>query len=511
MFPFPAAFGRLCGVLSFTLLSTSPWASAASTEPGLSVTIKPLVTDGRVDALDVRQILTRDLPAGDTPLRLRAPLGLFGVKSIADKISGLSVVDANGPVPLTTEDAPGMVGPVKGYRTWQATRNTVAPVTVRYRIPTQPPGEGGGPPYGMKAGGQGVSGSGLGFLLLPANTTSNATRVDWDLSDLPTGSVGAITAGAGATLVAGSPAQLESQWMLAGPAQVHDSARSPGLQIYFLGQQPFDRAEVLEFADRSYATLARSLTYLGTPPYRLFIRTLDVPSFATGTARVAGGGALLSTGTTLGEQSLDKFKNTIFHEMAHQWVGDLSGAGSWFVEGLTTYLSATLPCQEDLADAAFCASGVNDYGVQYYRNAGRNWSLERIEGVGITDESIRRVPYSRGMLYFGLLNAQLLAKSQGRRNVLDVLAPMFVARSQGSRLDEAAWEAMLLRELGQPAVDEFRASVIEGSKTIVPPSDAFGPCLARVKVGMTVTGTATKVDGYEWHPVPGCKPAPARG
>ncbi|MDY0962969.1 hypothetical protein [Massilia sp. CFBP9026] len=497
---------RLCGLLSLTLFAAAPWASAAAPTPGLSVVVKPLVTNGKVEALEVRQILTKDLPAGDTPLRFRAPLGLFGVKTIADKITGLSVLDANGPVPLTIENKPGQVGPATGFRYWQAARKTVAPVTVSYRIPTQPATEGGGPPYGMKASGQGVSGSGLGFLLLPANTTSTATRFDWDLSELPRGSIGAMTAGAGATLLAGGPSELDSQWMLAGPVQVHDPASSPGLHVYFLGQQPFDRADILDFATRSHAILASSLKYLGTPEYRLFIRSLDVPSYATGTGRTAGGGALLSTGTTLGGQSLDKFKNTVFHEMAHHWVGDLSGAGGWFVEGLTTYLSATLPCEQGLADAPFCALGVNGFGGDYYRSPARNWSLERIDGIGSGDENTRRVPYGRGLLYFGLVNSQLLAKSQGRRNVIDVLIPMFVDRSKGIRLDEAAWETMLLRELGQPAVDEFRASVIEGSKTIVPPSDAFGPCLTRVALTMTEIGSSRKVEGYEWRPVAGCNP-----
>lgn len=504
-----ALSARLSSFLCLALLAAAPRAGAAEPAPGLSVTVKPLVTNGKVDALEVRQTLSGDLPAADTLLRFGAPLGLFGLKTLADKITDLRVTDPAGPVALTIENDPQQINYAMGYRYWQATRKTVAPVTVRYRIATQPVNEGGGPPFGMKAGSQGVSGSGAGFLLLPTNTTSRATRFDWDLSELPPGSIGAITAGVGATVVAGGPSELNSQWMLAGPAQVHDSTRSPGFQVFFLGRQPFDTAEMVDFADRSYATLARRLKYLGTPPYRLFFRALDVPAFATGTARVAGGGALLTVGTTLGEQSLDKFKNTVFHEMAHQWVGDLSGAGAWFVEGLTTYLSATLPCQEGLADAAFCATGVNGYGTEYYRSAGRNWSLERIDGVGSGDESIRRVPYGRGLLYFGLVNAQLLAKSQGRRGLLDVLAPMFVARSQGVRLDEAAWEGMLLSELGQPAVDEFRDSVIEGSKTIVPPSDAFGPCLERVKRDMTVTGSSTKVDGYEWRPIPACKPAPA--
>ena len=357
----------------------------------------------------------------------------------------------------------------------------------------------------MKAAGQGVVGRGMGFLLLPENSTSRASGFDWDLSALPPGSTGVITAGNGATVVPGPPSELGFQWMLAGPAQVFKSTRTPGFEAYLLGRQPFDIAPVVEWADRGYATLASSLKYLGAPPYRVFFRALDVPSYATGSAHEAGGGALMTAGDTFGKQSLDDYKTTIFHEMAHQWVGVPAGMRAWFVEGLTVYLTATLPCQYAMAEPAFCAKGVNANAADYYGAPARNWSLARIDGVGSADEKTRRVPYGRGMLYFAQVNAQLLARSQGRRSVLDVLAPMFEDQAKGMRLDEAAWEAMLLRELGQPAVDEFRASVIEGGKTIVPPSDAFGPCLSRVPVKMTVNRVQGEVDGYAWRALENCK------
>lgn len=498
---------RSGGILPLTLFLTMHGAvfAAPVATPDFSIVVKPLSTNGKVHALDVRQTLTGSLPSDDAPLRWAAPLGIFGVKSIADKIEDLTVTDANGPVALSIENDPTAAGYSTGTRRWQATRKAVAPVTLRYRIATQPVREANGPPYGMKESGGGVAGRGLGFLVLPENTTSRATRFSWDLGALPPGSVGAITAGAGATVVPGPPSELGFQWMLAGPAQVFTSTRTPGFQAYLLGKQPFDTAPVLDWADRGYATLASSLKYLGAPDYRLFFRALDVPSYATGSAREAGGGAMMTAGDTFGSQSLDDYKTTIFHEMAHQWVGDLSGAGLWFVEGLTVYLTATLPCQSGMAPVAFCADGVNTYARYYYGSAARNWPLARIDGMGSADENVRRVPYGRGLLYFGLVNAQLLAKSQGRRGVLDVLAPMFVDRTKGIRLDEAAWEAMLLRELGQPAVDEFRASVIAGGKTIVPPPDAFGPCLTRVTVPMTVEGVQGEVDGHEWRPIANCK------
>jgi len=207
----------------------------------------------------------------------------------------------------------------------------------------------------------------------------------------------------------------------------------------------------------------------------------------------------MTVGPTFGKQTLGEFKNAIFHEMTHQWVGMAPHAGAWFVEGLTTCLSAVMPCQGGLESAQFCADGVNKFADDYYGAEARNWSLEKIE---ITPrEEVRMVPYGRSLLYFGQLNAQLLAHSKGRRNVQDVVAQLFKARAQGVEIDDAAWEAMLLRELGQGAVAEFRASIIDGTTTIVPPADAFGPCLTRFKVAVAIKGTATNVDGYHWRPV----------
>jgi hypothetical protein len=345
-----------------------------------------------------------------------------------------------------------------------------------------------------------VSGLGLGFLLLPENITSTATRLDWDLSELPPGSVGVVTAGAGSTLVPGEPHALASQWMLAGPAVAFHSIRTPGFHAYVLGRPPFDVAATVDWADRAYAYLSKSLKYLGAPEYRLFIRALDGPAYATGSARPEGGGALLTTGNTLGDQTMSEFRNTLFHEMTHQWVGDLSGAGAWFVEGLTTYLSAVMPCAAGLEQAEFCADGINKWASFYYGGAARNWSLAKIDASS-GQEEIRRAPYGRGMLYFAQLNAQLLKKSHQRRQLLDVLAPMFEARSRGVVLDEAAWEAMLLREMGPSAVDEFRAYVLEGSQTIKPPSDAFGPCLSRTPIRIPQHDAMEATDGYAWRPI----------
>lgn len=464
----------------------------------LSLQVKPLTEGGKVTALEVRQQIEnagRDNPAR---LRFKAPIRVFGVKRIADTISALSVVDAKGPVPLVATDDTTSTNGYDAYRHWEAARDIAYPVALSYRIPTQPADERKGPPYGMKAAGGGVAGSGYGFLLLPENGASTATRMHWDLSQLPNGSVGVMTAGEGDVVVAGPPSEMTTQWMLAGPAQIRVSQQTPGFRAYMLGTPPFNGTRAMAWADRGYGLLARSLGYLGAPPYHLLFRVLDGPDYSTGTARTDGGGALMTIGNTLGEQSLDAVYTTIFHEMTHQWVGSFDGDASWFMEGLTTYLAAVLPCQNGLADGASCAAAINDYARQYYGSIARNWSLEQITAT-VGREDVRRVPYGRGLLYFARLNAQLLAHSGGKRTLLTALAPLFEERRNGKVLDQARWEAMLRRELGDAAVVEFRASVIDGSATIVPPSDAFGPCLARTAIEIPRDGG--QVAGYAWQPV----------
>jgi hypothetical protein len=487
---------KLTTALGAMLAATLLAAPAAYAADEFTLLLKPLRDGANVTALEIREELHGGAPADGAPLRFKAPHGVFGVKVIADHIASLTVRDAAGDVPLlVSDDARSNHGDVS-YRHWQAARATAFPVSLRYRIAVQDAAE-QGPPYGMKAAGQGVAGSGSGFLLLPENTRSTATRVRWDLSDLPAGSVGVITAGNGDAVVNGAPAALNDQWMLAGPAQTLAWSRTPAFHAYLIGRPPFDAAATLEWADRAYGYLADSLRYLGTPEYKLLLRALEVASFSTGTASTGGGGSLITLGNSLDKQDLDSVRNTIFHEMTHQWVGGFDGGGVWFSEGLTTYFSAVLPCEAGLATPAFCAAGVNDFAGYYY-DAGeaRNWSLAKIDAT-VGREDVRRVPYGRGMLYFAQLNAQLLKKSHGERNLQAALAPLFIARQRGEPLDQRAWEAMLRRELGEAAITGFRRDVLDGATTIVPPSDAFGRCLERV----AAKGKA----GYRWQPSGACR------
>jgi predicted metalloprotease with PDZ domain len=232
------------------------------------------------------------------------------------------------------------------------------------------------------------------------------------------------------------------------------------------------------------------------------VRAINIPSFGTGAAGEGRGGSLISVGSVYWPgQDNAYFRSTIFHEMTHQWVGLIQGRASWFEEGLTVYVTATLPCEAHLSTPEECAHDLNRNLRNYYSSEARNWSQKQIDNAPFKNEAAREVPYARGALYFANLNSNLLTKSNGARGLKEALYPLFVARRDGKGLSQEDFEGMLRRELGRKAVAEFRAAMIDGAEEIVPPSGAFGPCLERVSVTNELKDGRAAVRGYEWVPI----------
>jgi hypothetical protein len=485
----------VCGVASNSGQNISQTANQ------LILTVKPVLgSDGTVAMLEVREEFAGTTLDG-APLSLKAALSAITVQHIADSLIDLEVKDARGIVPLETSDDRPVTGYDSAFRHWRAKRPTISRVSVSYRIPITPAPE-HGPPLGMAAAGKGVAGCGIGFLLLPENTASNVTRIMWDLSSMPAGSVGVVTSGRGDTNVLGPPSEMFKQWVLAGPALSVNLDRPSGFHAYLVGTPPFEGRQMLEFGDRSYSALGAWFRYLGLPDYNLLVRAINVPSFGTGAAGEGRGGSLINVGPVYWPGQDDAyFRSTIFHEMTHQWVGLIQGRASWFEEGLTVYVTATLPCEAHLSTPEECAHDLNRNLRNYYSSEARNWSQKQIDNAPFKNEAAREVPYARGALYFANLNSQLLAKSNGARGLKEALYPLFVARLDGKALSQEDFEEMLRHELGQKAVAEFRVAMIDGTEEIVPLSGAFGPCLERVSVTNELKDGRAAVRGYEWVPI----------
>jgi len=465
-----------------------------------NMTLRPVRDSaGEVTAIEVSQQLSDSSVAASATFSLAAPVTYAAVTGVADRIKSLDVRDAAGPIALRVEEDKPAAGGFPYYRHWRATRAVTSPITIKYTALVQPPGSPNGPAFGIRPAAGGVSGSGGGFLLLPENVHTTVSHVRWDLSGLAPGSIGVTTFGEGAFDLPGDPSELAQGWMMAGPLQHYSAPNTKSrFGAFWLGDPPFDAPHEMGWVAEAYAYLGKSFRYLDpVPDYRVFMRALDTPPFGGGTA--LGNSFMLSMGEGNLKGSIEDTRETFFHEMSHQWVGQIEGSPgeiAWFVEGLNVYYTLLLPLRGGLVPVDEYALRLNKEARNYYESPARNWSAAKIAAVGFGNEQIRHTPYVRGALYFSNLDWQIRRKSHGKRNLDAFLYPMFVARQKGARFDQAVWESMLTRELGPEAVKEFRAALIEGTRTLEVAAPAFGPCFKREAVSMK-SGTES-TQGYHW-------------
>jgi predicted metalloprotease with PDZ domain len=191
---------------------------------------------------------------------------------------------------------------------------------------------------------------------------------------------------------------------------------------------------------------------------------------------------------------------TFFHEMIHQWVGQIEGppgVTSWFSEGLTSYYTLALPLRGGYVSLAEYQDGINRLAERYYTSPALNMTMHEIAEVGFGNEDIRSTPYQRGALYFADLDARIRRKSEGTRTLDDLVRGIFRQRHEDPKyvFDQAAWIYALIADLGAQAADDFKSHVL-GGETLHAAPEAFGPCFEREPA--TYTSGDTPVSGYRW-------------
>ena len=500
-----AAFAAIAAVFAIQPGVAQPTAAQPAAERPIvfDTLLRPVRMGGtEVAAIAVRSVI-RDGDIAGGQLSLSAPIVYAGVVGIADRVEDLVVTDRAGVVPLRVENDAPVPGGFPYYRHWRAERDVVWPVIVTYRSLVEPVSGRRGPPFGIRPTLGGVSGAGSGFLVLPENVATTVSRVRWDLSDLEAGSVASSSFGDGNFELRAPPAELRQGWYLAGPAGRYP-ATGPGrgFSATWLGTPPWDPAGEMAHAERVYHYLKQFFATPSPPPYRVFMRVLDTPPFGGGTALTNS--FMLSRGPAQPGESTSGPQGLLFHEMIHGFVGGIEGpvgVTSWFSEGLTSYYTTNLQLRGGFTTVERYGESINEVARDYYTNTARNWSAARIVEVGFSDNDIRHLPYRRGQLYFADLDSKIRAASGGRRTLDIVMREVFERRRQGWNFDHDAWRAIVAREAGPQAAQEFDALIIDGTATIVPASDAFGPCFERQPTTYPVEGRS--IEGYRWERVPG--------
>jgi hypothetical protein len=460
------------------------------------------VRDGGADvsAIEVRTEMKGFPSSTGETFSLDAPITYAGVPGIADRVQNLQVRDADGVVSFRIEDDPVNPGGFPFYRHWRAQRRVRFPLTISYRS-LAPTKFVGGPPFGLLSAYGGVSGAGSGFLVLPEGSYATLSHVHWDVSDLSPGSVGVTTFGEGDIDVRGPPAELREGWIMAGPLgkyPAHGSA--DGFSAVWLGTPTWDPNAEMAWAASMYRYLGKTYAYLNPlPSYRVFIRVGGSGGTALANSFMGGAAPRAAGAAASGQAS----RPTFTHEMGHMFVGGIEapdGVSSWFSEGLNTYYTRLLPMRGGFTSVDDYGREINRDFQNYYTNSARNLSADSITAVGFTNENIRHMPYVRSSLYFADLDSKIRAHSDGKRNLDVVLRELFERRERGERFDHSVWIETVVREAGPSARDDFDGIIIKGTATLVPASDAFGPCFERRPAKVVVADK--EMDSYEWTRVP---------
>ncbi|MBU2342315.1 MAG: peptidase M61 [Alphaproteobacteria bacterium] len=457
----------------FALSPLSAFAQSQDGRPELRLELAPRDgnADGIIDRLGVR-IFVADAAGG-----FRLATMANNVDTSASRISDLRFLadGAEAVVQVTdvTED------PSNATRRWRV-EGAKAPVTISYDLTIDPDREPLAlPQYELRTGAAGMSGAAIAFLILPDDQKAREVEVSWNLDDMPAETVGISSIGIGRARShrALRSSEIASTYYMAGAPKLF---RSDGFFGALQGDLAFDGLDLMQWAKQLHSYYADFFQYK-PEIFGVFGRTNALNPGS-------GIGLTDSFAFTFNDTiSREGLQGLLAHEMLHAWVRSLgdtmdsaNGLGSsWFGEGLAVHYQRLLPRRAGLIDDAAFLRDLNETAARYYTNKLIGTPNDEIAAGFWRDTRIRVLPYDRGSLYFAKVDADIRAISGGTRSLDDLVRRMLAERRAGRAMDLALWERLLLAELGDEGLNEFREML--GGKTIVPPPDAFGSEFARVR------------------------------
>ncbi len=466
--------------LGSVLLLTGATAPDGAGDPRLVVLLAPGAPDAarHVPFVDVTlEAQAMHAAPGDALFEL--PLVASTVVTSGRDLRALTLADAQGPIPVTTQDV--AQDGSNTIRRWRAARAVDGVVTVRYRVPI----DAAAPPlalpqYEMRTEGGTFSAAGSAFLLLPTDGKPRRAEVRWDFAGYGASGMGASSFGMGHALTpAAIPAQrLASAYYMGGRPGVTGPERD-GFFAAWQGEPPFAMAPLMGWAAALHRYYGGFFGY-APPRFGVFGRT---------NTRNPGSGIGLTDSfayTFNATSKPDDLRTLLAHEMLHSWVNSLDGsmdaAGgldrSWFGEGLAVHYQRALPYRAGMISAADFLTDLNETAARYYTNIKIATPNAAIADGFWRDTRVRVLPYDRGSLYFDTVDARIRARSGGRRSLDDIVRTMLRTRRGGGKMDEALYRSLLAKELGPGGIADLDAML--GGATILPPSDAYGPRFRRV-------------------------------
>ena len=491
----------------------------------IDIVVRP-VRNGAPDVqyAEIHEQIFRSAGVTSADFTVQVPGGPPGPPAPAG-LETVEMIDAQGPVPVRGDSG--------GSRRWRAQRPITFPVTLTFKARMWPPGTRTNPSYMLRTAEGAVSGQGTGILVTPVDGVIYDARFRWDLSDLAPGSI--TTSGLTDDNDVRAPLSTLSQnFFFAGPLNRYPAKGDrDGFAAYWHGTPPWDAPKAMEWVASMYEYMRKFWGETSPRRYRVLGRMLPPPAYG-GTALpnqfIFNAPAGPRDTTDLGPLLL------LAHETGHLFVRGLQNPGgggptnNWFTEGLNEYYAVNLALRSGLAPLDLVLKEMNLQTRNYYTNPRKNMPADSVARANpMTDGRAQNVSYERGILFWADMDSRIRAASNGRRTLDNVMIPLITrARTLGGDGDignqakpggQPGWFTAdeLVDSLAKAAGPEARTmfdSVIVRGKSIVPRTNAFGPCfeLKRARIpdrynslGGPVAANAPpvpEIDAYLWERVP---------
>lgn len=453
--------------------------AGAAPAPVLEVTLRPLADGGDVRRVEILQRVTGLDTTPGQPLFF-VPARVTYVRGQDYAAEDVVATDDSGLLPLVMDVQPDVPGAPLQWRTFTPRRAVNGVVSLRYRAEVAPAlgPRRRGPSYDLRGVQGGFGGAPFSFLLMPSPSLEALQfRLHWDLSGLPAGARAVTVLGEGDATATLAPFRVNTLFFLGG--QLQGYAPPTGVfRSYWIGSPPFDAAAAAAWSGRAFDALQAFFRQADTAPYTLLMRPYARPRDGGG---ATVGGFMLEYGR--GALSDDARRIMFTHEMVHHFVGSLDGdpgSTAWFGEGLAEFYKLSVPLRAGLIDRRAFADELAVMTEAYYTSEMVATPYAEVAARRWDGGDAQAVPYNRGFVYFAALDAAVRRGSRGTRSLDDLVLAMLDSRRLGRGYGVAAWRELVGRELGPAGTADFDA-MLRGD-LVVPPEDAFGPCLVRSRV-----------------------------
>lgn len=457
----------------------------------LNIQLAPHSGDGSgfVDHMDV--VITVERPD------IQAEKELFFLNSNTVTIpfcavpGGFDLSDADGPVAYTVRQE------VDGFlerEHYSSCRAISGDLVVRYRAlaRVQPEGYRSSPYFDLVSEEGGVNGAGVTFLP-QFGSESYRVSLQWDLSEMPEGSIGVwcMQEGNFENLVIAAKDICFSYYA----AGLLHSIKQDNFAFYWLSKPPFPIEAAAEKIQTLFLYMADFFRDTGEP-YKVFARK----NRSASQGGTAGLRSYLFGYNEKDAPTVDSLLNLFAHEMVHNWPkleDEPYGTATWYPEGTAEYYSVVLPSRAGLTTPRQALEQLNKKTGDYYSNPKRGMSNAEAAKEFWNDRRVQRIPYGRGMLYIINTDARIRRASDGRRCVDDVVLAILRRTAAGEKCGNEVWLELVGKELGCDETPAFEQAM--SGERIVPEEGCFNGAFAAVEHTFDTQGeSGVLLSGYQW-------------